>query len=459
MKRIFTFLTAIAFGSTTFGQVVFQSDLSSWAAGDPTDWMGTKTSIASSNVVEQPVANYGTSSASLVNDATSHKRFTTQAVTVVPGETYEIKMWVAASMGELRTSYYDLTNSAWGTYNPYMDLATLSNNNQVMVSQTVTVPSGCTSVEFILSLRNTDPTTSGLGIGIVVDSVSISSTTPVVVPYASIYDIQYTTDASGDSPLKDSVRTTSGIVTGIFQIGSGKGTFFIENSNGGDWNGLYVYKPDTTLTNVALGDSVVVTGTIQEYFTLTEMGFVSDLTVVSSNNTMPAPVVVTGANYSDEMYEGVLVQVVSAANTVATDNFGVWTLNDGANVLIDDDCMPTNYTSTVGNYYTVTGVRHLSFGENKIYPRDEANDIIITGYNSVKENSSNVSIYPNPATSNVTVKGVNGTIEVYSISGAKIYTNVVNGTLNLNVENFTNGVYFIKVTENNQTSTYKLIVE
>ena len=652
MKRIFTFLTAIAFGSTTFGQVVFQSDLSSWAAGDPTDWMGSKTSIASSNVVEQTVGvNFGTSSASLVNDTGSHKRFTTQPVTVVPGETYEIKMWVAASMGDLRTNFYDLTNASYGSYNPYMDLATLSGGNQVMVSQTITIPAGCTSAEIILSLRNTDATTSGLGIGIILDSVSVSTLAvtytpktitqiqqtalpngdspelgnfietsgvvtavksgagywiqdgegawtgvyvkdntntpsrgdsvtvqgqvaenfgatqienvanytlnpaPTVIPnpfaattvqmqtmeeyegvlmvvanaectnantstnfgmwvvndnpsmpndsllvdddlfayvptvgtvygitgighysYSNrkilprdindiagavapgnkaIYDIQYTTATNGDSPELGNVVTTSGIVTGVFQIGSAAGTFFIQDGSGA-WNGIYVYESGTT---VALGDSVVVTGTVMEFNSLTEIGSVTNVTIASSGNNMPAPVTVTGADYADEMYEGVLVKVLSTKNTVVTDQYGVWTLNDGANILIDDDCMPASYTSTVGNYYDVTGVRHLSFGENKIYPRDEAMDIVITGYNSLTENSSNISIYPNPATSNVTVKGVNGTVELYSISGEKVYSNVVNGTLIVDVENLSNGVYFIKVTENNVISTYKLIVE
>jgi predicted extracellular nuclease len=457
MKRIFTFLTAIALGSVSFGQV-FQSDLSSWAAGDPTDWMGTKTTIASSNVVEQTIGvSFGTSSASLINDTGTHKRFTTQAVNVIAGETYEIKMWVTASMGDLRTNYYDLTNAAYGTYNPYMDLATLSGGNQVMVSQTVTMPAGCSSAEFILSLRNTDPSTSGAPffIGIILDSVSITTTTPPVITYSPIYDIQYTTDATGDSPLKDSIRQTSGIVTGVFQIGSNAGRYFIQDGPGA-WNGIYVYDNANT---VALGDSVVVTGTVQEYNSLTELGYVSSVTVVSSGNAMPAPVDVTGATYSDEMYEGVLVRVVDVENTVANDQYGVWILNDGSDILIDDDCMPAQYTSTVGNHYSVIGVRHLSFGENKIYPRDEATDITITGYASLKENMSNVSIYPNPATSNVTVKGVNGQVEIYSISGAKVYSNVINGTLLINVEDLTNGVYFIKVTENNAISSYKLIVE
>lgn len=128
MKKIFTILTAVCVGTVSFGQTVFQSNLSSWASGDPTDWMGNTTSITSANVVEKTgLATYGTSMASLINATTTHKRFTTQPVTVVPGESYLVEMWVVAqNSGELRTNYYDVTNSAYGTYNPYIDVATAS---------------------------------------------------------------------------------------------------------------------------------------------------------------------------------------------------------------------------------------------------------------------------------------------------------------------------------------------
>src|SRR5690606_20239688 len=124
--------------------------------------------------------------ASLLNATNSHKRFTTQPVTVVPGESYLIEMWVIApTAGELRTGYHDVTNNGWG-YGSYIDVAAASGGNLVMVSQTVTVPATCSSAEFILSLRNTDATS-----GILVDSVAISSTTPPVANIKKIYDIQF----------------------------------------------------------------------------------------------------------------------------------------------------------------------------------------------------------------------------------------------------------------------------
>ena len=139
MKHFFSLTLALTFGLVGYSQL-FQSDLSSWNNGVPTDWFGSKTSIAASNVTEINIgATYGTSQANLINASTSHKRFTTQPVNVVSGETYEMKIWVAGLTGDIRTNYYDTTNSAWGTYNNYIDLSTASAGSLTMISQTVTV--------------------------------------------------------------------------------------------------------------------------------------------------------------------------------------------------------------------------------------------------------------------------------------------------------------------------------
>ena len=60
-------------------------------------------------------------------------------------------------------------------------------------------------------------------------------------PFTTIYDIQYTTDPSGDSPFTgQSGITTEGIVTAVFYNGC-----FIEDSAGGVWNGVFVYDSNT----------------------------------------------------------------------------------------------------------------------------------------------------------------------------------------------------------------------
>ena len=454
MKKIFTILTAVCFATVSFGQTVFQSNLSSWASGWPTDWNGSATNIAQSNVSEITTgATYGTSMAALFNATNSHKRFTTQPVTVVPGESYLIEMWVACQdSGELRTGYHDVTNNGWG-YGSYIDVAAASGGNLVMVSQTVTVPATCSSAEFILSLRNTDATS-----GILVDSVAISSTTPPVANIKKIYDIQFTTNANGDSPEVGNVVTTKGVITGIIKNGPDRHAFFIQDSAAA-WNGIYVYeRNDSTLV---IGDSVEVTGTVAEYNGLTELTFVSNITVINSGNTLPTPVVTTTSNANMEQWEGVVIQTLNAECVSNTNGFGMWEINDGSgSLLADDDIYFYHLTAVVGSHYDVTGIGHYSFGDYKILPRD-ANDIsLVVGINEL--NTSNVAVYPNPAKEQITFETDNNgfNLTITDITGKVIFNqNVVSKKTTVNLNRFNAGVYFYTIANNNQVvTTDKFIV-
>ena len=414
MKKIFIILTAVCIGAVSFGQTVFQSDLSSWANGDPTDFMNTaRTSIASANVVEQTIgATYGTSMASLINTSTSHKRFVTDAI--------------------------------YGTYNPYIDVATTSAGNLVMVSQTVTVPATSSSVEFILSLRNTSVNQSVFNIGIFLDSIAITATTPPTPTIKKIYDIQFTTNVNGDSPEVGNVVTTKGVITGIVKNGPDRHAFFIQDSAAA-WNGLYIYeRNDSTLV---IGDSVEVTGTVAEYNGLTELSFVSNITVLNSGNTLPTPVVTTTGNANMEQWEGVVIQTLNAECTSNTVGFGMWEINDGSGTLLaDDDIFPYHFNAVVGSDYNVTGIGHFSFGDYKILPRD-INDIsLVVGIDEL--NANNVAVYPNPANDQITFQLENNGFEliVADITGKMVATaNTVADKLTLSIENLNNGIYFYTI--------------
>lgn len=461
MKKIFTLLTAACIGSFAFGQTVFQSNLSSWASGDPTDFMNTaRTNINSTDVVEQTTgATYGTSSASLVNATSNHERFVTDAFTVVGGQSYLVEMWVTAqNSGDLRTNYYDVTNSAYGTYNPYIDVATASGGTLVMVSQVVTVPATCTSAEFILSLQNTDPGTASSGIGIVLDSIAITSTTPPPSNIKKIYDIQYTTAMSGDSPEDGNVVTTQGVITGIIKNGTAKHSFFIQDSAKA-WNGIYIF--NTNDSTLAIGDSVEVTGTVDEYFNTTQIGFVSNITVLNTGNTLPTPVMGSTNSFNNEEWEGVLINVNNAQCTNNTEGFGLWSLDDGSGVLkADDDIFPYHFTAVVGNNYDVTGIGHYSFSEFKILPRD-INDI--SNVTSVDElSSSEIKVFPNPTNGVLNFSEVNNTtINILDITGKTLKTiKTSRNNVSVDLNAFANGLYFYNITdvEGNTVATNRFVV-
>ena len=170
MKKLITLVAIALMVNASFSQVIFQSDLSTWSAGNPTDFFGSKTSFASSAVNQVSTGSvYGSSYANIVNTSTSHKRLTTQSLTVVPGDKYVINMWIEGSAGDVRVNYYDNTNSVYGTYGPYQ---TISGTGFIMYTDSITIPTGCTSIEYIISIQNT--TATGIGL----DSVVISGPNP-----------------------------------------------------------------------------------------------------------------------------------------------------------------------------------------------------------------------------------------------------------------------------------------
>jgi len=71
-------------------------------------------------------------------------------------------------------------------------------------------------------------------------------------------------------------------------------------------------------------------------------------------------------------------------------------------------------------------------------------------------------VYPNPSNGVFTVEAQNNaTVTVFDVLGKQIASQKITvGTATLNLSSFTAGIYFAKITtENNQTQTVKLIKE
>ena len=105
---------------------------------------------------------------------------------------------------------------------------------------------------------------------------------------------------------------------------------------------------------------------------------------------------------------------------------------------------------------------------NKVF---KVNNIIIAnidGSSSVDDgNTNNLSLYPNPANSifNLTYEATIGTakITIINAAGQQVFTTNENtnqgfNTFNYNVENLSNGTYFIKVQNGSNVSVTPLVV-
>jgi endonuclease I len=177
----------------------------------------------------------------------------------------------------------------------------------------------------------------------------------------SIYDIQGQQD---DSPYEGEVVSTTGVVTGNFGT-----NYYIQDGYGG-WNGLFIYESGR---NPSIGDSIIITGKITEYYGKTEMTTISDYYFISANNKLPDPVVVATGGV-EEQHEGILVKV---KNALCTDdnfpaNFGMWTVDDGTGELRIHNTSVFEYEPAQGSYYSVTGPMNYDFDEWKIELRFES---------------------------------------------------------------------------------------
>lgn len=187
-----------------------------------------------------------------------------------------------------------------------------------------------------------------------------------------IYDIQYTTDASGDSPLDGQTVTISGIITAeTYAFGGSR--YWVQDAPGA-WNGIMVYDD---ANQAAEGDSVTLTGTVDEYYNMTEIVSVTSFTVNEEGVFGIDPAMVTTGEIGTggsmaEAYEGCLVQVTDADITNADLGYGEWEIDDGSGAVVVDDLAdyyfnPADYTDV--GVKSVTGVMEYSYGAYKIQPR------------------------------------------------------------------------------------------
>lgn len=379
MRNITLIACATLLAVPLHAQVIFQSGFEEWDGGLPTDWVGARTNLALSGIQEVTDNVFeGNSAVRLVRDTQGHQRFTTQPLTVVDGQAYNVTFQVRGE-GQIRLGLYDgrPTGSGYATYSPYENI---TGNNWTEVSLTITAAMNTSDAEFILSLQNTVAPEH-----LVVDDVTITIATVEPPLEASIQEIQESTAPDGASPLVGQVVSTGGVVTALLANG-----FFLQNG-GGPWSGIFVFSTQNT---PAIGDLVSFTATVEEFFGMTQLTQVNDFAIASSGNMLD----VTSASTADvntEPFEAVLVQVSNATCTNPDAGFGQFVVNDGSGDCLVDDVI-FQFTASLGATYNVTGPVQYAFEQYKILPRD-INDVeLVTGMDDLA--FGGVELFPNPAT-------------------------------------------------------------
>ena len=184
----------------------------------------------------------------------------------------------------------------------------------------------------------------------------------------------------------DIVTLRNVVVTVEPTVSSTSQGFWVQDVGGGEYSGIRVYLDDTTDAGITEGSVIDVTGTVVEYFDLTQIQPLSVDDIVMIDTVMePTVDVVDPETTTDwEPWEGVLVQfddVVVGADV----GFGEHeiTIGDDMVPFRIDDMVYADVDAVIGEGDTldsVVGFVHYSYSNWKLQPRDADDLIGLTTY-------------------------------------------------------------------------------
>jgi len=299
------------------------------------------------------------------------------------------------------------------------------------------------------------------------DSLTIQEWTIKVnvetVPGLSIYDIQYTTDPSGDSPhLGEKVRV-SGIVTAIDTSQSLFKGFFLQETTKA-WNGIYVSDPGRNSTQT--GDSLTLVATVSEQDNMTHISGIIEYLVNSKDNNLPVPLELATGEAGEEQYEGVLITIENAECIDSIPGSVEFELDDGSGLIRVDNYLYPYEPFLLNNIYHVTGVICYSDGNWKIFPRTAEDISNVTAINETGVNEW-INIFPNPNNGrfNLEITGnysFEAEIQIMNTLGQVVYRSHLNSSSNhrevIDLTNLVKGLYFLKVSNGTHVKVRKILI-
>ena len=237
-------------------------------------------------------------------------------------------------------------------------------------------------------------------------------------------------------------------------------------------SGIMVFDPNGVIENdaYAVGDHVTgLIGHTEEFNGVLQLIPSEDLGVVVSNSqASPQVVNISDFNTNWEDYESELiafenVSITEADGTVVFETGTNYTVTNGTeNTVMRTEFFDADYIGTIIPQNVMTalvGVASEFNGTAQIFVRNSAD--IDAELSVAQNNISDFSIYPNPVTNGFvsieTTLAGSVQVEIYNLLGKQVISaQPTNGTLNLS--SLQSGVYLIKITQNGNSATKKLII-
>ncbi|MDQ3073562.1 MAG: T9SS type A sorting domain-containing protein, partial [Bacteroidota bacterium] len=305
-----------------------------------------------------------------------------------------------------------------------------------------------------------------------------------------ISDIQYTPQATGISLFNGDTLTNMSIHA---IVTAARGPYdlniiVVQDANK-PWSAIMIKGTSSiSLDDLERGDSILITSaSVREDFNVTVLENTT-ITILANDRPVPAPVtglpidsIRLGKTAYSEAYESMLLEfnniivIDTNADHTAGSNFGEFEVGYDASFpgLRADDLsadIPSNFNTdslalndTLGY---LRGILFYSFGNWKLLPRNRTD---IEGFMTPTDTVTSIHeriqipvvIYPNPAASHVQVKGASPFhVEIIDLSGKVIYRSVaMQSSFNISLEGWTKGLYLVKMSNNQATSTSRLIIQ
>lgn len=188
-------MSSIVFASSE--NLLQYGDFEQWEGNKPTGWYGSTSNIDEPNVskVEGDAQSENTS-VRLMNTSSTHRRFSSQPITLEGGVNYTLTYWVKGS-GDIRNAYFGSDYSAYSSY------TTLNSNIWKKIEYKFTLRDDAKDAEIIFSVRNTVDT-----------HIQIDNVVLVTDKDQPITDEEAVAEAKGDLVIGYAVGDGPSAVTG-----------------------------------------------------------------------------------------------------------------------------------------------------------------------------------------------------------------------------------------------------
>jgi len=176
------------------------------------------------------------------------------------------------------------------------------------------------------------------------------------------------------------------------------------------------------------------------------MYFVAD-SLVSDSNSIYVVCQVSGANSYMWDFNGLSVDSLYTEVTfVDSGNYNICLYATNEAGCVSDSCLSFEIDS-IGNWSPT--------GMPTAYTLYVVPEYIQT---SISEITNDLLIYPNPTNNSITISNNNSvSVQIMSLSGNVVYSQKHNGMININVENLSNGIYILNLTDGKTNKFSKFV--